>query len=118
VTELVVDSFREGPVAVLAARGELDMAGSMTLDAAVERLAGESGVEAILLDLSAVSFMDSSGLRAVMVADRLAAGEGLRFALVRGGEPVHRVFDITRMTERLKWVTSAAELRDGGEGAA
>jgi hypothetical protein len=30
---------------------------------------------------------------------------------------VHRVFDITRMTERLTWVSSPAELIDGGEGA-
>jgi anti-sigma B factor antagonist len=116
--ELALDSVMEGPIAVLAARGELDMAGAMTLDAAVERLAGEPGVEGIVLDLSGVSFMDSSGLRAVMVADRRASGEGLRFALVRGGEPVHRVFDITRMTERLKWVASAGELRGGGQGAA
>jgi anti-sigma B factor antagonist len=114
VGELVLDSTIEGPVAVLSARGELDMAGAMTLDAMVERVAGDPGVEAILLDLSAVTFLDSSGLRSVMVADRRAAEQGLRFALVRGGDPVHRVFDITRMTERLHWVSSADELRDGG----
>jgi anti-sigma B factor antagonist len=118
MTELELDSRREGVVAVLCARGELDMASAPELDAALVRLAAEDGLEAVVLDLSGLDFMDSSGLRTVVVAARRAAEQGVRFALVRGGEPVHRVFDITRMTERLTWVTSAEELLDGGKGAA
>jgi anti-anti-sigma factor len=114
---LELDTHMDGPVAVLRAHGELDMAGAGALEEALGDLAGERGVDAVLLDLSGVEFMDSSGLRAVMVADQRVKAAGRRFALVRGGDPVHRVFDITRMTERLEWVGSAGDLlADGGPG--
>jgi anti-anti-sigma factor len=54
--------------------------------------------------------MDSSGLRSVVAADRAVQEQGRRFALVRGGDPVHRVFEITRMAERLTWVASPEDL--------
>jgi anti-anti-sigma factor len=107
----------EGDVCVVALRGELDLAGAPALESELARVIRGSGPQAIVLDLSGLDFMDSSGLRAVVVADQRAAAARVRFALVRGGEPVHRVFDITRMTERLTWVSSPAELIDGGEGA-
>jgi anti-anti-sigma factor len=107
----------EGDVCVVGLRGELDLAGAPALEAELARVMRGSGLRAIVLDLSGLEFMDSSGLRAVVVADQRAAAARVRFALVRGGEPVHRVFDITRMTERLTWVSSPAELIDGGEGA-
>jgi anti-anti-sigma factor len=100
----------QGPVAVVAAQGELDIASAPALEEELGRVMGEPGVEAAVLDLSALEFIDSSGLRAVVMAAQRAAGEGLRFALVRGGEPVHRVFEITRMSERLTWVSGAGEL--------
>jgi anti-anti-sigma factor len=114
MTPLELHTRSEGPVAVLAARGELDLAGARALQEALNDIAREPAVDAILLDLSGLEFIDSSGLRAVMLADQRMKAAGRRFALVRGGEPVHRVFDITRMTERLTWVGSAEELARGG----
>jgi anti-anti-sigma factor len=115
---LELDTRLEGPVAVIAARGELDLASGGPLADELSRAADTLGAAAVLLDLSGITFMDSSGLRAVVAADRTMREQGLRFALVRGGDPVHRVFDITRMTERLRWVGSAAEVMPGdGESA-
>ena len=58
-----------------------------------------------MLDLRGLEFMDSSGLRAIAVTRRCArATRGRRFALVPGREQVMRVFDITRMRERLDFV--------------
>ena len=51
-----------------------------------------------------LEFMDSSGLRLVVVADMRAREAGRRFSLVRGDETVHRVFEITRMSDRLDFV--------------
>ena len=93
------------------------MTGAPVLDAELSRARREPGVRAIVVDLSALDFIDSSGLRSVVLADRRASEQGLRFALVAGGEPVHRVFEITRMSERLTWVRSPAELTDDGEPA-
>jgi anti-sigma B factor antagonist len=107
---LDLQTHMEGPVAVVAARGELDLAAGGPLADELRRAADLPGVEAVLLDLSALEFMDSSGLRSVVAADRTVQEQGRRFALVRGGDPVHRVFEITRMAERLTWVGSAKEL--------
>jgi anti-anti-sigma factor len=54
--------------------------------------------------------MDSSGLRLVVLADMRARDAGRRFALVRGPETVHRVFEITRMSDRLDFVDSLEEI--------
>jgi anti-sigma B factor antagonist len=117
VAALEVDTRLEQGVGVIALRGELDIAGAATLDAELDRVSRSPGLHALVVDLSRVEFMDSTGLRAVVVAGRRAGEAGVRFGLVRGGEPVQRVFDLTRMTERMTWVSSPAELTDGGEGA-
>src|SRR3954471_15757664 len=113
---LEVDTTTDAGVAVIALRGDLDMAGSVVVEEELGRLDEEPGLHAIVVDLSQLAFMDSSGLRTVVLADRRTTEAGRRFAVVRGGEPVHRVFEITRMTERLTWVDSPAELLRDREG--
>jgi anti-anti-sigma factor len=107
---LEVDTRTDGGLAVVVVRGDLDMAGSVVLEEELGRLEDAPEVDAIVVDLSELDFMDSSGLRTVVLADRRSAENGRRFALVSGGEPVQRVFEITRMSERLTWVASPAEL--------
>ena len=58
-----------------------------------------------------LEFMDSSGLRLVVMADMQAREAGRRFSLIRGDETVHRVFEITRMSDRLDFVESAEDVR-------
>ena len=55
----------------------------------------ESG-DWILLDLRALDFIDSSGLRVVVGAHRAAEEHGGRFTCVRGapGSTVHRIVEI------------------------
>jgi anti-sigma B factor antagonist len=118
MTRIEVETRMEDGVAVVALRGELDIATTPELEDALSAAEDAPGVQGIVIDLSGLAFMDSSGLRAVAMADRRLRGRRLRFALLRGGEPVHRVFEITRMTERLPWVDSPADLLPGaGERA-
>lgn len=98
------ETTRNGTVAVVAPTGELDLSGAAVLEAELERLAVDPELAAVVLDLRGLEFMDSSGLRLVVLADMRAREAGRRFALVRGGETVHRVFEITRMSERLDFV--------------
>jgi anti-sigma B factor antagonist len=103
------ETTRDGTVAVVAPAGELDLSGAAILEAELERLAGEPELGTIVLDLRGLEFMDSSGLRLVVVADMRAREAGRRFSLIRGGETVHRVFEITRMSERLDFVEDPRE---------
>jgi anti-sigma B factor antagonist len=103
------ETTRNGTVAVVAPTGELDISGATILEAELERLAADPELGAVVLDLRGLEFMDSSGLRLVVLADMQAREAGRRFALIRGGDTVHRVFEITRMSDRLDFVESPEE---------
>ncbi len=107
---LQFETTRNGKVAVIAPRGELDLSGAAVLQAEIDRLAEDHDLGGMVLDLRGLEFMDSSGLRLVVLADMQAREAGRRFALVRGDETVHRVFEITRMSERLDFVSDPEEL--------
>ena len=108
---LEFETTRNGSVAVIVATGELDLSGAAVLETEIDRLAAEPEVGTVVLDMRGLEFMDSSGLRLVVLADMKAREAGRRFALVRGGETVHRVFEITRMSDRLDFVSSPEEVR-------
>jgi len=105
------ETIKNGSVAVIAATGELDLSGAAVLEAEIERLASEPELGTVVLDMRGLEFMDSSGLRLVVLADMKAREAGRRFALVRGSDTVHRVFEITRMSDRLDFVGSPEEVR-------
>jgi anti-sigma B factor antagonist len=90
--------------ALIALTGELDLSGAPALEHEIARLAARPGVERVFLDLRGLEFLDSSGLRVVALAERLLSGGGRSLILVRGSENVQRVFEITRMVERLQFV--------------
>jgi anti-sigma B factor antagonist len=103
------ETTRDGTVAVVAPTGELDLSGATVLEAELDRLAEDPELGSVVLDLRGLEFMDSSGLRLVVMADMRAREAGRRFALIRGGETVHRVFEITRMSDRLDFVAGPEE---------
>jgi anti-anti-sigma factor len=104
VSRFEFETGERGALTVVTLRGELDLLATAELEPELERLADEPGVEVVALDLRELDFLDSSGLRLVIVcARRLAAGDR-RLVLVRGIQAVQRVFEITRMTERLEFV--------------
>ena len=108
---LEFETTRNGTVAVVAPTGELDLSGATILEAELDRLTAEPDLGSVVLDLRGLEFMDSSGLRLVVMADMQAREAGRRFALVRGGDTVHRVFEITRMSERLEFVDDPEAVR-------
>jgi anti-sigma B factor antagonist len=110
VPTLEFQTRRNGTVAVITATGELDLSGAELLEAELERLAKEPELATVVLDLRGLEFMDSSGLRLVVLADMQAREAGRRFVLVRGTETVHRVFEITRMSDRLEFVADPEEV--------
>ena len=111
MANLDFETTRNGAVAVIAPTGELDLSGAALLEDELDRLASESELSTLVLDLRQLEFMDSSGLRLVVLADMRAREAGRRFVLVKGAETVHRVFEITRMSERLEFVADPEELR-------
>jgi len=107
-----------GDVAVITLTGELDVAGSALLEHEFERVLTDHEPAALVLDLSELDFMDSTGLRLVVLADSRSREQSRRFALVKGNNDVHRVFEITRMVDRLEFLDSPDEAARLGGAAA
>jgi anti-anti-sigma factor len=96
---LSVRSERDGDSHVVALLGELDLAGAPTLEQELLRVEA-SDAPSIVIDLASLEFIDSTGIRLlVMAADRCSA-DG-RLTLRRGPTQVHRVFEITDLVSRL-----------------
>lgn len=98
-----------GETAVIALSGELDVAGASLLERELDRIVADHDARSLVLDLSGLEFMDSTGLRLVVLADDRARAEDRTLSIVRGRPDVQRVFEITRMEERLRFVDSVAE---------
>ncbi|MDA0185055.1 STAS domain-containing protein [Solirubrobacter phytolaccae] len=95
-----LDTQALGPAALVTLRGELDMLATAELESALERLTDD----VVALDLRGLLFMDSAGLRTILIARDRLSDEERRLVLVRGCQAVQRVFEITRSTERLEFV--------------
>ena len=100
---LTLDTQAADGFVTLVLRGELDIASAPQVEDALSEL--EAGRPPVLvIDLRSLDFMDSTGLRTVVGADARAREQGRRVAIVRGPEPVDRIFSVTRLNERLQMI--------------
>jgi anti-anti-sigma factor len=106
VSRFSFETLVRGALAIVVLRGELDLPATSALEPELERLADEPGIDVVALDLRTLDFLDSSGLRAVVLAGTRLSDNERRLVLVRGSSPVQRIFEITHMTERLEFVDS------------
>jgi anti-sigma B factor antagonist len=110
--ELRVDAADRGDVSVLAPVGDIDLHTAPVVDRRIEELEAV-GRRTVVVDLTGVEFLDSSGLGMFVAAQhRLsAAGGGLRIAC----PPPHaqKVFRITRLAEVIPVYDSVDESIDG-----
>ena len=85
---------------VVEPRGELDMATVGAVEQELRRLY-DSGFRAIVLDLRALTFMDSSGLHLVTRWAQEASRDGFVFELEPGPPQVQRIFELTAVLDEL-----------------
>ncbi len=83
--------------------GEVDLAASILLDEVIERVCAIA-VDGIVLDLSEVSFIDSTGVRAVLVLHERCKEQGTELRISSGSKVVQRVFEIAGLLDRLPFV--------------
>ena len=79
------------------------MASADALEREVQRHSRTAGIERIVVDLQAVTFMDASGLGALVSLRNAAKRHGQTFILIPGPSTVQRVFDITAMRSVFDW---------------
>lgn len=88
-----------GPTTEVLVRGEIDIATNPTFDAALEA-ARRADVDLLAMDLSQVTFIGSSGLAALLRAQRLMRECGARLVLLRPSRAVTDLLEMTKLLER------------------
>jgi anti-sigma B factor antagonist len=96
--DLSLATDRAGARAVVTVKGELDAYSAPSLEEEASRLLADN-ISELVLDLSGTRFLDSSGLRAILTAQRRLADRNGRLALRAPSEPVRRLLDITGLTD-------------------
>lgn len=90
--------------------GELDVASSQVLERELAKL---RAVPIVIVDLRAITFVDSTGLGVLVRAHQLAQQADRRFGLVRGDGQVDRLLTLTGLDEELLVIDSAEQLLSG-----
>ena len=107
----------EGGVEVIALRGEIDLANSPELRGLLRERAARK-CPALVLDLSGVEYIDSSGLATLVEYCREAREFGGRFGLAALQPRVHTIFQIVRLHEFLPLFDSVEKaIRASGGGS-
>jgi anti-anti-sigma factor len=106
---LSVDARREQDRVVLRLEGELDLASSPVLERALE---GPEIAETplLVLDLDGLRFVDSTGLRIILLAHESARGRDQEFAITPGSPQVQRLLSITSVAEHMRVIASPDDL--------
>ena len=94
----------------IALEGELDYSSALTLDDELRRADGGE-VTVMVLDLSELRFMDSTGLGIIASAYRRMRRGGRRLIVASPTLGVRRIFQLTGMLERLEVVEDSAVVR-------
>jgi anti-sigma B factor antagonist len=100
---LRIDAVERGGSLVLVVEGELDIVTSHSLDEALE-CARSTDAARIVVDLRAVSFIDSTGLH-VLIKHAATEERCPRIRLTKGSAQVQRLFELSGASEHLPFVS-------------
>lgn len=96
-------------IVVMSLGGELDYGESHRVEQELERLAA-AWPPCLVIDLRELRFLDSTGIRLILEFHRRAEAHGAMIALIPGPPRVQRVFELTRLDRRLRFVEDPADL--------
>ena len=83
---------------VLPLKGEIDLHVSPSVTALLDEVIGKKP-ERLVVDLSAVTYIDSAGLAALIQAMQKVEGYGGKFVLAGLQETVRSIFEISRLDQ-------------------
>jgi len=99
---LEISSALVDDAVTISLQGELDLSSASRME---ERFAAidEQRPSRVVVDLGGLAFMDSTGLRALLLADELAREHNYELVLLPGQEAVQRVFEVTGALDVLRF---------------
>jgi anti-anti-sigma factor len=100
VGKLTLHSEREGDLHTIHVQGELDLATAGDLERELIKVEDTDALS-IILDLSRLQFIDSTGVRVLLSAHARSRADSNRLTLLRGPAAVQRVFQLTGILDLL-----------------
>ena len=91
----------DDPDLTVPVSGEFEMAATFTVEPALERALDQPGLRRLTLDLSDVTFIDSTGLGVVVRAAGDAEARGIALEIVPGPPEVQSVFASAGLADAL-----------------
>jgi len=104
-------SDAEDDLVVVSLAGELDLAGAPELAQALARIV-DAGAGRVVVDLTRLAFLDSTGLRELIVAAKALQARDASLTLAGPRPNVQRLFDIVRLSETLAIAPSLEDAVD------
>lgn len=102
---LSIRETSEGGVHRLTPIGDLDLATAPLLEGAFNAVFTDDDVEMIVVDLTELSFMDSTGIH-LLIRMHDACGDVDRLRVINGSRAVERLLDLTGVRAHLPLITS------------
>jgi anti-anti-sigma factor len=113
--EFSIRTAIDGDAFVVAPTGEIDLSTAPELGGALEATPPAS--RHVVVDLTEVSFIDSSGINVLLTGQRRLAESGAGFRVVAPPGPVRRVFELTQLVDALGVVDSIGDaLAESAQG--
>lgn len=106
--DITIDVIERDSASVLAVTGEVDLQSAPHLANALEQ-ARVAGASIIVVDLSRVDFLDSSGLGVLVTANRDIQAGGASLRIVRPRPAINKVLTLTRLTDVIDTFDSVDE---------
>ena len=97
-----IDTEERAGELVVRLSGDLDLAALETVDIALAQ-AQADGNRSVQVDLRRLEFIDSTGIRLLLMAHKRAEKKGNQFCVIRGSERIQRIFALTDLDQRLRF---------------
>jgi anti-anti-sigma factor len=94
---------RDGDTTVLSLSGEADLFSAASLEDQLQR-ALESNAKRVIVDLSALQFIDSIGLRVLVKAALASREDSNRLYFRRGSRQVERILEVSGLKDELRFL--------------
>ena len=107
--ELRIEEVAIGSATVVRLHGELDIQWESRVAAGFDR-AMDRRPAALAVDLRGLTFMDSTGVHALINAEARCGAQGIRFFIIRGSAAVDRVLSVLGLDRRFEIISGPEQL--------
>ena len=107
--DLDINIVRNGACSVVHVKGDIDLKTSPELRGAILDLFAKRGQERVVLDLTGVNYLDSSGIASLVEGLQEAKKHHARFILCGLNEAPRHVLELTRLAKVFEIVNTVEE---------